>query len=132
MRILDSKDPGLAPLIASAPAISGALDEASAVHFAEVQRLLRKLKIPFALNPRLVRGLDYYTRTAFEFVADDPALGTATTVCGKAGIRPVVGVVGRALDSRGRLCHGNGEALPLAQRRRTARTSAHGLSGGRG
>jgi histidyl-tRNA synthetase len=86
MRLLDSKEAPLQEAIASAPAIVDFLDDASKKHFDDVQRLLGKLGIPFTLDRRLVRGLDYYTRTAFEFVyspkAGDNALGTAGTVCG--------------------------------------------------
>ena len=86
MRLLDSKEPALAEAIAQAPAIIDFIDDASKAHFEAVQRMLTKLKIPFELDRRLVRGLDYYTRTTFEFVyqpkAGDSALGTAGSVCG--------------------------------------------------
>ncbi|MCC6333492.1 MAG: histidine--tRNA ligase [Myxococcales bacterium] len=86
MRLLDSKEEGLADPIAKAPAILDFLDEASRKHFEEVQRLLAKLSIPWTLDRRLVRGLDYYTRTTFEFIyqpkSGDSALSTAGTVCG--------------------------------------------------
>jgi len=86
MRLLDSKEPALQPLIAGAPAIVDFIDEASKAHFAEVQRLLTKLGIAFVLDRTLVRGLDYYSRTTFEFVyqpaTGENALGTAGTVCG--------------------------------------------------
>jgi histidyl-tRNA synthetase len=82
MRLLDSKEEALAPLVASAPLLLEHLDDASREHFEELQRLLRLSDIDFVLNPRLVRGLDYYSRTAFEIVADNSVLGTASTVCG--------------------------------------------------
>jgi len=82
LRLLDSKEEVLAPLMASAPVLLEYLDEASREHFEELQRLLRLSDIDFVLNPRLVRGLDYYSRTAFEIVAEDSALGTASTICG--------------------------------------------------
>ena len=82
LRLLDSKEEVLAPLIASAPVLLEYLDEASRAHFEELQWLLRISDIDFVLNPRLVRGLDYYSRTAFEIVAEDSALGTASTICG--------------------------------------------------
>jgi histidyl-tRNA synthetase len=87
MRLLDSKEEALQPAIAAAPAIVDFLDEGSKAHFADVQRLLTKLGIPFTLDRRLVRGLDYYTRTAFEFVyqpkdGEKNTLGTAGTICG--------------------------------------------------
>ncbi|MEW5740453.1 MAG: histidine--tRNA ligase [Myxococcota bacterium] len=86
MRLLDSKEEALAAAIAQAPAIVDFLDEASKKHFDDVQRLLAKLNIPWTLDRRLVRGLDYYTRTTFEFIYEpksgENALGTAGTVCG--------------------------------------------------
>ncbi len=86
MRLLDSKEAALQEAIASAPSIVDFIDDASKQHFAQVQRLLNTLGIPFELDRRLVRGLDYYTRTTFEFIyqpkTGDNALGTAGTVCG--------------------------------------------------
>lgn len=86
MRLLDSKEEALAGPIADAPAIIDFLDDGSKQHFEAVQRLLGKLGIDWALDRRLVRGLDYYTRTTFEFIYEPKsggnALGTAGTVCG--------------------------------------------------
>lgn len=85
MRLLDSKEEALKDAIASAPAIIDFIDEASKAHFATVCRLLEKLGIRYTLDRRLVRGLDYYTRTTFEFVYTPTGkneLGTAGTVCG--------------------------------------------------
>lgn len=82
MRLLDSKEEALQAAIAQAPVMLDSLDEGSKAHFAEVQRLLGLLGVKFTINPRLVRGLDYYTRTAFELVADSPALGTSNVVGG--------------------------------------------------
>ena len=67
LRLLDSKDPDLVDLIASAPTITDHLCDACAAHFAAVQAHLAALDVPMRLAPGLVRGLDYYTRTAFEF-----------------------------------------------------------------
>ncbi len=97
MRLLDSKEPALADLIDSAPAIVDFIDEASKAHFAEVQKLLTRLGIAFVLDRTLVRGLDYYTRTTFEFVyqpAGANALGTAGTVCGGGRYDRLVGELG--------------------------------------
>ncbi len=97
MRLLDSKEPALAELIAGAPAIVDFIDEASKAHFAEVQQLLTRLGIAFVLDRTLVRGLDYYTRTTFEFVyqpAGENALGTAGTVCGGGRYDRLVGELG--------------------------------------
>jgi len=67
LRLLDSKDPAMAPINAQAPRITDRLCEPCAAHFAELRRHLDALAIPYRLEPALVRGLDYYTRTAFEF-----------------------------------------------------------------
>jgi histidyl-tRNA synthetase len=78
LRILDSKDKGDAPIIAEAPAFDRYLNEASQAFFAQVRAGLDRLGIAARLNPRLVRGLDYYTHTVFEFVTSD--LGSQGTV----------------------------------------------------
>jgi histidyl-tRNA synthetase len=67
LRLLDSKDPSMAALIAAAPKISDCLCETCAAHFASVQAHLDAVGVPYRLEPNLVRGLDYYARTAFEF-----------------------------------------------------------------
>lgn len=71
LRLLDSKDPSVQALLTDAPQILDALDEGSAKHFQDVLGYLDELDIPFVLNPRLVRGLDYYNRTVFEFWSVD-------------------------------------------------------------
>lgn len=80
LRILDSKNKTTQALLADAPTLLEALCEESAARFAEVQTLLRQLAIPFQVNTRLVRGLDYYGHTAFEITSDQ--LGAQATVCG--------------------------------------------------
>ena len=80
LRILDSKNKDTQALLEQAPTLADALCEASRERFAEVQRGLTALGIPFRLNPRLVRGLDYYSHTAFEITSDQ--LGAQATVCG--------------------------------------------------
>ena len=79
LRILDSKNPDLAELIADAPVMLDHLDDASGRHFAELRTLLDAAGVPYRVNPRLVRGLDYYNRTVFEWVTG--ALGAQGTVC---------------------------------------------------
>jgi histidyl-tRNA synthetase len=69
LRILDSKNPAMQPLIDSAPQLLDLLGEASRAHFDGLQSLLSDAGISYAINPRLVRGMDYYNRTVFEFVA---------------------------------------------------------------
>ncbi len=80
LRVFDCKVPEDQPLIAKLPTISQYLDEPCRAHFAEVQRILKALNITFVVNERLVRGLDYYTRSAFEFTHG--ALGAQNAILG--------------------------------------------------
>jgi histidyl-tRNA synthetase len=80
MRILDSKDAKTQDIVRSAPSILDYLSPESQAFFDKVKACLDQLGIDYVLNSRLVRGLDYYTHTAFEFIADE--LGTEATVCG--------------------------------------------------
>lgn len=82
LRVLDCKNPGCQSVAKDAPNILEYLCQPCRVHFDEVKRGLSVLGIPYQVNPRLVRGLDYYTRTAFEAIVQSPALGTASTVSG--------------------------------------------------
>ncbi len=79
LRILDSKNPHMQELIEGAPQLMGFLGEASLEHFGGVQALLKEAGIPYRINPRLVRGLDYYNLTVFEWITDK--LGAQGTVC---------------------------------------------------
>jgi len=79
LRILDSKNPAMQALNDAAPRLMDELDEAALAHFDALQGLLRASGIAFEINPRLVRGLDYYNRTVFEWVTDQ--LGAQGTVC---------------------------------------------------
>ncbi|HET7131408.1 MAG TPA: histidine--tRNA ligase [Gammaproteobacteria bacterium] len=79
LRILDSKNPALRELIANAPLLSGYLDAESRAHFDRLQQLLSDVGVAFTLNPRLVRGLDYYSRTVFEWLTD--RLGAQSAIC---------------------------------------------------
>ena len=79
LRILDSKNPAMQDMIAAAPSLPEHLDAESRAHFDELQAMLRALGVPFVINPRLVRGLDYYSRTVFEWTTD--ALGAQDAVC---------------------------------------------------
>lgn len=79
LRILDSKNPTLQSLINQAPQLLDYLDEESLRHFTELQNLLNGLGVAYQVNPRLVRGLDYYNRTVFEWLT--PQLGAQGTVC---------------------------------------------------
>ncbi len=79
LRILDSKNPDMQSVVEAAPVMLDYLDDASAEHFAGLRRLLDAAGIEYTVNPRLVRGLDYYSRTVFEWVTD--ALGSQGAVC---------------------------------------------------
>jgi len=80
LRVFDCKVPEDQPIIEKLPRISQFLDEDCRKHFEEVQSLLTAVGVPFTLNDRLVRGLDYYTRTAFEFTHG--ALGAQNAILG--------------------------------------------------
>jgi histidyl-tRNA synthetase len=79
LRILDSKNPALAGLIAAAPSLADHLDAPSREHFDGLRARLDAAGVAYTVNPRLVRGLDYYSRTVFEWVTD--ALGSQNAVC---------------------------------------------------
>jgi histidyl-tRNA synthetase len=79
LRILDSKNPAMAAIIAGAPLLTDHLDAPSRAHFAELTATLDRIGIAYRVNPRLVRGLDYYSRTVFEWLTD--ALGAQDAVC---------------------------------------------------
>jgi histidyl-tRNA synthetase len=80
LRVFDCKVPEDQPIIEKLPRISQFLDEGCRTHFEAVQAILTKVGVPFTLNDRLVRGLDYYTRTAFEFTHG--ALGAQNAILG--------------------------------------------------
>lgn len=80
LRIFDSKNPDLQEIIESAPKMVDFLDQESNEHFEELMAMLQDHAIEYSLNTRLVRGLDYYTRTVFEWTTDQ--LGAQATVCG--------------------------------------------------
>jgi histidyl-tRNA synthetase len=80
LRVLDSKNPLVQEVAAKAPPLMNYLGEASLAHFDGLKRLLTASGVEFTLNPRLVRGLDYYNLTVFEWISD--ALGAQGTVCG--------------------------------------------------
>ncbi|WP_257263155.1 histidine--tRNA ligase [Endozoicomonas sp. ONNA2] len=79
LRILDSKDLNTQKIVAAAPELFDYLDEESQEHFAQLQQMLDEAGIVYRVNPRLVRGLDYYGRTVFEWVTE--SLGAQGTVC---------------------------------------------------
>ncbi|MFO0334547.1 MAG: histidine--tRNA ligase [Pseudomonadota bacterium] len=79
MRILDSKNPAMQDVIAGAPLLTQHLDAGSREHFEGLKQRLSAAGVPFVVNPRLVRGLDYYSRTVFEWTTD--ALGSQNAIC---------------------------------------------------
>ena len=80
LRILDTKNPVMAPVVDSAPRLIDFLGEASRAHFDGVRAVLDAAGLAYRINPRLVRGMDYYNLTVFEWVT--PLLGSQATVCG--------------------------------------------------
>lgn len=80
LRILDSKNPDMQALLAEAPVLADYVSEESVSHFEELKALLNNAGVAFEVNPRLVRGLDYYNNCVFEWVTD--SLGAQGTVCG--------------------------------------------------
>ena len=92
LRILDSKNPATQALLEQAPTLADALSPDSRHRFAAVQEGLTALGISYRLNPRLVRGLDYYGHTAFEITSDQ--LGAQATVCGGGRYDGLIGQLG--------------------------------------
>ena len=80
LRILDTKNPAMQVMVDAAPQLLGFLSESSLKHFDTTQRLLTASGVPWSVNPRAVRGLDYYSHTVFEFITDE--LGAQGTLCG--------------------------------------------------
>ena len=92
LRILDSKNPDTQALLEQAPTLADSLSPESRHRLAAVQEGLTALGIPYRLNPRLVRGLDYYGHTAFEITSDQ--LGAQATVCGGGRYDGLIGQLG--------------------------------------
>ncbi|MEW9900192.1 histidine--tRNA ligase [Chitinivorax sp. PXF-14] len=92
LRVLDTKNPALQDICNAAPKLADYLDDASRAHFEGVQALLSACDIEFSINPRLVRGLDYYNLTVFEWVTTE--LGSQGTVCGGGRYDPLIEQLG--------------------------------------
>lgn len=92
LRILDTKNPAMQEMVNAAPKLLDYLGEESRAHFEGVQKILRHNSIPFTINTRLVRGMDYYNRTVFEWVTDQ--LGSQGTVCGGGRYDPLIEMFG--------------------------------------
>ena len=80
MRVLDCKNEKCKQVISNAPSVIDCLDEECSKHFEELKSNLENMGIPYVVDPKIVRGLDYYTRTVFEFVSNE--IGSQGTVCG--------------------------------------------------
>jgi len=80
LRILDSKNPNMKTIIDNSPVLSDYLDEESKEHFEQLKSILDACEISYTINPKLVRGLDYYSKTVFEWITPD--LGAQATICG--------------------------------------------------
>lgn len=92
LRVLDCKNPECQSHLQNAPTVLGSLDEECTNHFNQVQELLKAMDIPFTVDAGIVRGLDYYTRTVFEFVSND--IGAQGTVCGGGRYDKLVDEIG--------------------------------------
>ena len=92
LRILDTKNPAMQALVDAAPRIADFLGDESRRHFDGVQARLRDAGVDFSINPRLVRGLDYYNLTVFEWITDE--LGAQGTVCGGGRYDPLIEILG--------------------------------------
>lgn len=92
MRILDCKEDSCKRITANAPSIVDHLCEECTDHFAHVKGHLERMNIPYEVNPSLVRGLDYYTRTAFEFMEE--SIGAKSTICGGGRYNGLVEEIG--------------------------------------
>jgi len=92
LRILDSKNPAMESIVESAPVLIDYLGEASLKHFDAVRATLDAAGQPYRINPRLVRGLDYYNLTVFEWISDK--LGTQGTLCGGGRYDGLIEMIG--------------------------------------
>lgn len=92
MRVLDSKNPEMQEIVRGAPILLDHMDDGSRAHFDTLQNLLTRAGVPYTVNTRLVRGLDYYTRTVFEWLTD--RLGAQAAVCAGGRYDGLVEVLG--------------------------------------
>lgn len=92
LRILDTKNPAMQDMVNAAPKLLDYLEKDSLDHFEGVQRILKRSNIPYTINPRLVRGMDYYNRTVFEWISEE--LGSQGTVCGGGRYDPLFEMFG--------------------------------------
>jgi histidyl-tRNA synthetase len=92
LRILDTKNPAMQDLVNAAPQLLSYLGEESLAHFNGLKKILDANNVQYTVNPRLVRGLDYYNRTVFEWVTDE--LGAQGTVCAGGRYDPLIEMIG--------------------------------------
>ncbi len=92
LRILDTKNPKMQEIANAAPKLVDYLGEESRAHFDGLRKILDHNNIPYSVNPRLVRGMDYYNRSVFEFITDQ--LGSQGTVCGGGRYDPLIETMG--------------------------------------
>jgi histidyl-tRNA synthetase len=92
LRVLDSKNPSMQSIIENAPSLTDHIDDSSRRHFDDLRKALDAAGVTYEVNPRLVRGLDYYTRTVFEWVTDQ--LGAQSAVCAGGRYDGLVEVLG--------------------------------------
>lgn len=92
LRILDTKNPAMQPVVAAAPQLLDFLGEASLAHFNAVRAILDANGVAYSINPRLVRGMDYYNLTVFEFITTQ--LGAQGTICGGGRYDYLIGQMG--------------------------------------
>ena len=102
LRILDSKNPEMREIIDGAPRLLDDLDEDSLAHFEGLQKILRDQRVEFEINPRLVRGLDYYNRTVFEWITG--SLGSQGTICAGGRYDGLVEQIGGGKGSAAPAC----------------------------
>ena len=102
LRILDSKDPGTQAVLEGAPSLPDYLDAATREEFETLLQFLAELDIAYTVNPRLVRGLDYYNKTVFEWTTT--LLGAQSTVCGGGRYDGLVALFGGQANASGGLC----------------------------
>jgi histidyl-tRNA synthetase len=94
LRILDSKDEKDKPIVAGAPSVLAYLGDEAKAHFEAVQATLGELQVPFTVEPKLVRGLDYYTGTVFEFTTTAGNLGSQSTIVAGGRYDDMIGELG--------------------------------------
>ena len=121
LRVLDSKHPAMQAVIAGAPDLHDSLDTESRAHFDELCRYLDEAGIAYRVNPRLVRGLDYYTRTVFEWVTTE--LGAQGTVCAGGRYDGLVEQLGGAATPAAGFAFGLERLAELAAQQQVAGTN---------